>query len=110
PLLGVSFFPRTDAGQFVVNLKAPSGTRLAISENEVNKVEQLIRRVVRPHDLKMIVSNIGTTPDFSAIYSTNSAPHTSFVQVSLSEDHKIGSYEYMARVKSALEREMPELS
>ena len=23
PLLGVAFFPRTDAGQFVINLKAP---------------------------------------------------------------------------------------
>ncbi len=27
PLLGLSFFPRTDAGQFVINLKAPTGTR-----------------------------------------------------------------------------------
>ena len=26
PLLGVAFFPRTDAGQFVINLKSPSGT------------------------------------------------------------------------------------
>ena len=31
----------------------------------------------------MIVSNIGATPDFSAIYTTNSAQHTAFVQVSL---------------------------
>ena len=28
PRLGLSFFPRTDAGQFVINVKAPSGTRL----------------------------------------------------------------------------------
>ena len=59
----------------------------------------------------MIVSNIGATPDFSAIYTTNSAMHTAFVQVSLKEDHKIGSYEYMARVKAeASQTEMPELS
>jgi multidrug efflux pump subunit AcrB len=32
PLLGVAFFPRTDAGQFVINVKAPSGTRLAVTE------------------------------------------------------------------------------
>jgi len=25
PLIGVSFFPRSDAGQFVINLKAPTG-------------------------------------------------------------------------------------
>ena len=39
PLLGLSFFPRTDAGQFVINLKAPTGTRLGVTEGEVAKVE-----------------------------------------------------------------------
>ncbi len=110
PLLGLSFFPRTDAGQFVINLKAPTGTRLAVTEGEVARVERLIRDVVAPEDLGMIVSNIGATPDFSAIYTTNSAMHTAFVQVSLKEDHKTGSYQYMERVKQRLSQEMPELT
>jgi multidrug efflux pump subunit AcrB len=110
PLLGLSFFPRTDAGQFVINLKAPTGTRLSVTENEVMKVENLIREAVTPGDLGMIVSNIGATPDFSAIYTTNSAMHTAFVQVSLKDDHKVGSYEYMARVKARMEKELPELT
>jgi multidrug efflux pump subunit AcrB len=110
PLLGLSFFPRTDAGQFVINLKAPTGTRISVTENEVAKVEDLVRKVVSPEDLGMIVSNIGATPDFSAIYTTNSAMHTAFVQVSLKENHKVGSYDYMARVKQKLSTELPELS
>ena len=109
PLLGLSFFPRTDAGQFVINLKAPTGSRLSVTENEVIKVENLIRQVVQPEDLGMIVSNIGATPDFSAIYTTNSAMHTAFVQVSLHPEHKVGSYEYMARVKRRMETDLPEL-
>ena len=52
----------------------------------------------------MIVSNIGITPDFSAIYTSNSGQHTAFVQVSLKEGHKIGSYEYMDRVRAKLAR------
>ena len=110
PRLGVSFFPRTDAGQFVVNLKAPSGTRLAVTENEVARVEDLARSVVTPEDFGMTVSNIGSTPGFSSIYTTNSAMHTAFVQVSLKPDHKIGSYEYMARVKKRIATGLPELS
>jgi multidrug efflux pump subunit AcrB len=110
PLLGLSFFPRTDAGQFVINLKAPAGTRLSVTESEVAKVEALVRRVVSPEDLGMIVSNIGATPDFSAIYTTNSAMHTAFVQVSLKEEHKVGSYTYMAQVKRRIEKELPELN
>lgn len=110
PLLGISFFPRTDAGQFVINLKAPSGTRLSLTEEEVSKVENLVRQIVLPEDLGMVVSNIGSTPDFSAIYTPNSAMHTAFVQVSLKEKHKIGSYEYMDRVKRRIATELPELT
>jgi multidrug efflux pump subunit AcrB len=110
PLLGLSFFPRTDAGQFVINLKAPTGTRLAVTENEVAKVESLVRSVVTPEDMGMIVSNIGSTPDFSAIYTSNSAMHTAFVQVALSPEHKIGSYDYMSQVKRRMESELPELT
>jgi multidrug efflux pump subunit AcrB len=110
PGLGLSFFPRTDAGMFLINLKAPSGTRLSVTEDEVAKVETLVRQIVSSEDLGMIVSNIGSTPGFSSIYTTNSAMHTAFVQVSLKEDHKVGSYEYMALVKKKIETELPELS
>ena len=69
PLLGVSFFPRTDAGQFTINLKAPTGSRIEITEQDVKAVENLIRKIVAPEDLGIIVSNIGSTPDFSALYT-----------------------------------------
>ena len=110
PLLGVSFFPRTDPGQFVINLKAPSGTRIELTQDYIARVENDIRQVVAPKDLGMIVSNIGVTPGFSAIYTPNSAPNTAFVQVSLKEGHKIGSYEYMGRVRAKLRSDMPEIS
>lgn len=110
PLLDVAFFPRTDAGQFVVNLKVPSGTRLEVTEQEVQRVEELVRHVVRPEDLGMIVSNIGVSPGFSSIYTSNSAQYTAFVQVSLKEGHRVGSYEYMERVRRRIASELPHLS
>jgi HAE1 family hydrophobic/amphiphilic exporter-1 len=110
PLLGVAYFPRTDPGQFVINVKAPSGTRLELTEQDVKQVEDEIQQIVPPNELGMIVSNIGVTPGFSAIYTPNSAEHTAFVQVSLKEGHKVGSYEYMNRVRSALRNNMPEVS
>jgi multidrug efflux pump subunit AcrB len=110
PLLGVSFFPRTDPGQFVINIKAPTGSRLQLTNAYIRRVEQDIRQVVSPEDLDMIVSNIGITPDFSAIYTSNSGEHTAFVQVSLKKEHAVGSYEYMRRVRSKLTDDLPEIS
>ncbi|PYX68395.1 MAG: AcrB/AcrD/AcrF family protein [Acidobacteria bacterium] len=110
PLMGVAFFPRTDPGQFVINYKAPSGTRIELSEQYARKIEDVVRQVVPDDELGMTVSNIGITSDFSAIYTPNSAPHTGFVQVSLKEGHKVGSYDYMRQVRRKLREEVPEVS
>jgi multidrug efflux pump subunit AcrB len=110
PLLGVSFFPRTDPGQFVINVKAPTGSRVELTNEYISRVEADIRQVVPPADLELIVSNIGITPDFSAIYTSNSGQHTAFVQVSLKEGHKLSSFSYMNRVRAKLAADLPELS
>jgi len=110
PFLGRSYFPRTDPGQFVVRIKCPNGSRIELSNQYITQVENEIRQSIPSRDLGMIVSNIGITPDLSAIYTTNSAMDTAFVQVSLKEDHKIGSYAYMQKVRRKLASDMPELT
>ncbi len=107
--LAFAYFPQTDAGQFVITFKAPSGTRLAVTEREVAGLEALIKEIVRPEDLGIIVDNIGVDNGFSAIYTPNAAMHTGFVQVGLQPGHRIGSYEYISRIKERMAREMPEL-
>jgi multidrug efflux pump subunit AcrB len=109
PLLGLSFFPRTDAGQFVINFKAPSGTKLDATEDEAARLESIVRRIVSKHDMGMTVTNIGVDPGFSALFSSNSAMHTGFTQVALTQDHKASSFRYIDEVKRAVAREMPEL-
>jgi HAE1 family hydrophobic/amphiphilic exporter-1 len=109
PLLGVAFFPQTDAGQFTINLKVPTGARIENSEDYVGHVEDLIRSVVDPADFKMIVSNIGIVPDFSALYTTNAGPYTATIQVELKDSHKTGSFEYMSRVRRAIAAKYPDV-
>jgi len=109
PFVGVAFFPQTDAGQFVINVKAPTGTRIEITNDDVKRVEDIVRQVVAPRDLATIVSNIGVMPDFSALFTTNSGMHTAVVQVGLAADHHISSFEYMARVREKVAEELPQL-
>ena len=39
PFLGRAYFPRTDPGQFVIDVRMPSGTRLEVSNDYIAKVE-----------------------------------------------------------------------
>jgi multidrug efflux pump subunit AcrB len=110
PLTGEAYFPRTDPGQFVINLKAPTGTRLELTDQLVEKVEQIVREVVPTDDLKIIVSNIGVTPGFSSIYTPNSGQHTAFVQVGLQDRRQASSFVYMDRVRLRLQKELPQVA
>jgi multidrug efflux pump subunit AcrB len=109
PRLGLAYFPRTDAGQFTINLKVPTGARIEKTEEYVKNIENLIRKTVDPGDFKMVVSNIGIVPDFSALYTTNAGPYTATIQVELNESHKTGSFEYIERVRQAIASAYPDV-
>ncbi len=91
PFLGLAFFPQTDAGQFTINVKVPTGTRIEVTDQYVAKIEDLIRQIVDPRDLKMIVSNIGVVNDFSSLYTTNAGQYTATIQTALNDDHRVSS-------------------
>ena len=110
PLVGKAYFPRTDPSQFVIDLKAPTGTRLELTDKLVDQVEQVVREVVPKNELKIVVSNIGTQPGFSSMYTSNSGPHTAFVQVGLQDDHTLSSFQYMDLVRAKLRKRLPELT
>jgi hydrophobic/amphiphilic exporter-1 (mainly G- bacteria), HAE1 family len=105
--MGLAFFPQTDAGQFTINLKVPTGTRIEVTEQYVAKVEDLIKHVVAPSDFHMVVSNLGIVPDFSALYTTNAGPYTATIQVELNEDHQTSSFEYMDRLRREIAGNYP---
>jgi multidrug efflux pump subunit AcrB len=109
PLLGLSFFPITDAGQFTINVKVPTGTRIEITDQYVAKIEDLIRKEIDPKDVKMIVSNIGVVNDFTSLYTSNAGMYTATIQTQLNEEHKVGTPEYMDKVRKAMAEKFPEV-
>lgn len=109
PFLGVAFFPRTDAGQFTINMKVPTGTRIELTEQYVAKVEDLIKQTVGAKDLKMVVSNLGVAPGFSSMYTSNSGPYTATIQVALNDSHQLSSFTYMDRVQKEIASKFPDV-
>ena len=80
-----------------MNIKVPTGTRIEVTNDYVAKIEDVIRQIVAPTDLKMILSNIGVVNDISSLYTTNAGQYTATIQVALNEGHSVGSFDYMDR-------------
>jgi HAE1 family hydrophobic/amphiphilic exporter-1 len=109
PFVGRAFFPQTDAGQFTVNVKVPTGTRIEVTDQYVARIENVIRNIVPPSELKIIVSNVGVVNDISSLYTSNAGQYTATIQAALNEDHKESSLVYMDRVKERIAADFPEV-
>ncbi|HUO64576.1 MAG TPA: efflux RND transporter permease subunit [Terriglobales bacterium] len=59
PWLGENFFPTTDNGQFILHLRAKTGTRIEETARLADLVEAAIRREIPARELDNIIDNIG---------------------------------------------------
>jgi multidrug efflux pump subunit AcrB len=59
PWLGQDFFPNTDSGQFILHLRAKTGTRIEETAKLADLVEGSIRREIPRNEVNNILDNIG---------------------------------------------------
>ncbi len=96
------FFPEVDGGAFEMTVRAPSGTRIEVTEKRIAAVEEFLRKEIPKHDLELIVSELGVTPDWSAAYTPNAGPMDAIVQVQLAEHRERSAQEYVDKIRNAL--------
>src|SRR5262249_50857806 len=99
PFIGKELFPQVDTGQFNIQMRDASGTRIEKTEEHVFAVERAIREEIPPADLQMLISNTGVLYDWPAAYTPNAGPMDSFVMVQLREKHGLPSFEYARRLR-----------
>src|SRR5262249_25501979 len=109
PLLGSELFPQIDAGQFVIGVRAPSGTRLEKTEELTQQVEQVAKDVVPESHRQMIVTNIGVLYDWPAGYTPNagSMDATMLVQLTSKDAREVSAQAYADQLRALLPDEVP---
>ncbi len=107
PLIGTELFPKVDSGQFSIQMRAPSGTRIEKTESYVTDVEQLIRQEIPSADLQMLISNTGVLYDWPAAYTPNAGPMDTSLMVQLTQQHSVSSIEYVRRLRRMLREKFP---
>lgn len=107
PRIGKELFPQVDAGQFNIQMRAPSGTRIEKTEQHVSEVEQAICQEIAPADLQMLISNTGILYDWPAAYTPNAGPMDSSIMVQLAENHTVSSLEYVRKLRRTLKDKFP---
>lgn len=103
--IGTELFPRADAGNLVVEARFESGLRIEETRKRTLQLENKIRELIPPHDLKMVLANIGVYNGYPAAFSENAGTHDATLTLELAE-HRKETSQYYAKI---LRRELPKV-
>ncbi len=109
PWLGENFFPDTDSGQFILHMRAKTGTRIEETARLADLIEHAIRRVIPAQEVESMLDNIGlpySTINFMHSTSGLIGAADADILVSLKEHHG-PTADYVRTLRKRLPSEFP---
>jgi CzcA family heavy metal efflux pump len=111
PWLGQNFFPGSDNGQFILHIRAKSGTRIEETARTCDLIEASVRRQIPTREVENILDNIGLP--YSAINYMRSTSGLigaadADIMVSLNEKHH-PTADYVRDLRRTLPRDFPDV-
>ena len=112
PFLGQNFFPDTDSGQFILHVRAKTGTRIEDTARIVDHVEGSVRQTIPSSEMDNVLDTIGL-PYSNINYMYNRSGTTGAadadILVSLKEKHH-PTADYVRTLRDKLPREYPDVT
>jgi multidrug efflux pump subunit AcrB len=107
--VGRDFYPAVDGGMIQLHLRAPPGTRIEVTEQNFQAVEDKIREVIPKKDLDLIVDNIGVPArsyNWAFADGTSIAVNDGVIMVALKEGHA-PTADYIRKLREVLPAAFP---
>src|SRR5262249_50742791 len=104
------FYPAIDGGMIQLHVRATPGTRIEVTEQIFQKVEDKIREVIPQEDLDLIVDNFGVPArsyNWAFADGTTIAVNDGVIMVALKEGHA-PTADYVRKLRKALPAAFPE--
>lgn len=111
PFIGSDFFPSSNSYQLRLHVKAPSGTRIEVTEGIFGDVEEEIKKIVSKEEILSISDNIGINPiPYTLAFGDNATIGTwdgeIFIALKPSRKHKVSFYKEL--IRNRLNERFPE--
>jgi multidrug efflux pump subunit AcrB len=110
--LGTEIFPRVEAGQLQLRLRAPAGTRVEVTEAVALRVLDLVKKEIGGENIAITLGFVGVhAPSYpiNLIYLWNGGPEEGVVQVQLKPGAPVRVGEVRDRLRRTLAAELPEV-
>jgi multidrug efflux pump subunit AcrB len=106
--LGMDFFPSADVGLIKLHYRAPAGTRIEETEQQVLKVEDAIRKLIPADELDTINDTVGVPNSFNLAFvpSDNVGDMDAEILISLKHGHH-PTIDYIRAIRRDLPAQFP---
>jgi multidrug efflux pump subunit AcrB len=106
--IGTEIFPKVEAGQFQMRIKAPTGTRIERTEEIANRTLDIVKRVAGPDQIEISMGFVGVqAPSYpiNTIHLWTGGPHEAVLQVQMKHSyaHSMEFLKEMVRRQAAAE-------
>ena len=108
--LGTEIFPKVEAGQFQLRLRAPAGTRVERTEAIALQTLDLIKNEVGADNVALTLGFVGVhAPSYpiNLVYQWNGGPEEGVLQVQLKRGTPVRVDDLKERLRQRLARELP---
>ncbi|MEI6715232.1 MAG: efflux RND transporter permease subunit [Verrucomicrobiota bacterium] len=110
PRLGSEIFPQVDAGQIQLRFRAPSGTRLELTEQIAQRILAVIAEEAGADQLAITMGLIGVHASnypVNLIHQWNSGPEEGILQIQLKSGTSLRVAPLREKLRARLQQEMP---
>ncbi len=111
--LGTEIFPRVDAGQLQLRLRAPTGTHVTGTEEIALQVLDIIKKEAAEENIAVTLGFVGVhAPSYpiNLIYLWNGGSEEGVLQVQLKRGTRLGIEELKERLRRRFAEELPEVN
>jgi multidrug efflux pump subunit AcrB len=107
-VIGMDFFPNVDAGQMRLHVRAPIGTRIEETEQQIAAVEAKIREIIPANELATINDNIGipTYYNLAFVQTDNIGGQDADVLIALNKEHA-PTATYREKIRAEMKKSFP---
>ncbi len=111
PFLGTDFFPVVSSGHIRLHVKAPTGTRIEVTEEIFGNIEFAIKNLIPRDEIESISDNIGVNPiPYTMAFGDNATIGTwdGEILISLKQHRSHNTDFYVQKIRSYLHNKFPE--
>ena len=110
--IGVDIFPKIDAGEFRLRMRAKDGTHIDVTEQIALRVSDSIKEDVGPDRIALTLGYVGTVPasfPINSVYQFMRGPEEAVLRIALKPHTGINTEQLQAKLRNKFNNQFPDV-